>query len=151
GGVQVIGDIRQEAIINLVALRTVTEDLNLKRYLLGLALVALSYRDQQCFGLREGCLLRAATNDDYNGRWKTVHFDSRENPESINHDIALEYARTAAQSMAFDVHEPYMFDNDTAEAWLKIDKKKRKNLAKTMHPGEAIARERKKQAEEGAN
>src|SRR5439155_2584896 len=54
GGVQVMGDIRQEAIINLVVLRTLTADLSLKRYLLGLSLVALSYRDQQCFNLREG-------------------------------------------------------------------------------------------------
>src|SRR5437773_2642278 len=43
GGVLVGGEIRQEAIINLVALRTLTEHVELKRYLLGLALVALSY------------------------------------------------------------------------------------------------------------
>src|SRR5437870_527892 len=76
GGVLVRGDIRQEAIINLVALRTLTADINLKRYLLGLALVALSYRDQQCFNLREGCLLRAASKDDYDGIWKSINFDS---------------------------------------------------------------------------
>ena len=51
GGVLVRGEIRQEAIINLVALRTLTDDMRLKRYLLGLSLVAISYRNQQCFNL----------------------------------------------------------------------------------------------------
>lgn len=141
GGVLVRGEIRQEAIINLVALRTLTEDINLKRYLLGLALVALSYRDQQCFNLREGCLLRAASKRDYDGTWKSVNFDATEAPEMIDHDIALTYAASAAQEMKFETLKPDDFDKETAEAWLKIEKKKRKMLAKTKHPGKAVADE----------
>lgn len=141
GGILVRGEIRQEAIINLVALRTVTTDINLKRYLLGLALVALSYRDQQCFNLREGCLLRAASKADYDGRWKSVNFDGTEAPETIDHDIALAYATTAVQDMAIEVPTPDEFDKETAEAWLKIEKKKRKILAKTKHPAKAVADE----------
>lgn len=143
GGVLVRGDIRQEAIINLVALRTLTTDMNLKRYLLGLALVALSYRDQQCFNLREGCLLCAASPSDYDGTWKSANFNGVENIEKINHDIAVAYAQTAAQSVTFDTPEPVQFDKDTAEAWLKIEKKKRKTLAKTKHPAQAVADEAK--------
>lgn len=138
GGVLVGDDIQQEAMINLVALRTLTTDNNLKRYLLGLALVALSYRDQQCFNLREGCLLRAATEDDYDGRWKSVNFDGTEKPETINHSVALEYAKTAVGDVKLDTLEPDQFDKATAEAWLKIEKKRRKTLAKTKHPAKAI-------------
>jgi CRISPR-associated protein Csb1 len=141
GGVQVMGDIQQEAIINLVALRTLSADLNLKRYLLGLALVALSYRDQKCFNLREGCLLRAASKEEFDGKWKSVNFDSTENSEVIPHKIALAYAQAAVQSITFDTQEPDNFDKETAGAWLTIEKKKRKTLAKTKHPAKAVADE----------
>ena len=139
GGILVRGDIRQEAIINLVALRTVTTERDLKRYLLGLALVALSYRDQQCFNLREGCLLRAASEKDYNGTWKSVNFDSTEKIETIDHDSAIAYAKLAASLIKFDDLATIEFDKDTAEGWLKIEKKKRKALAKTKHPAKALA------------
>lgn len=141
GGVLVRGEIRQEAIINLVALRTLTADIGVKRYLLGLALVALSYRDQQCFNLREGCLLRAASERDYDGTWKSVKFDGTDAPETINHGVALEYARSAAREMKLETPKAVEFDTETAEAWLKIEKKKRKTLAKTKHPGQAVADE----------
>lgn len=143
GGVLVRGDIRQEAVINFVALRTLTADMALKRYLLGLALVALSYRDQECFNLREGCLLRAASPSDYDGTWKSVTFSGTENTETISHDIALAFAQAAVQNMTFDAPEPDQFDKNTAEAWLKIEKKKRKSLAKTKHPAQAVADEAK--------
>lgn len=143
GGVLVGGEIRQDAIINLVALRLVTSDINLKRYLLGVALVALSYRDQQCFNLREGCLLRAASKGDYDGTWKSVNFDGTEGPETMGHDIAFAYTQAAVQNMTFENLESIEFDKETTEAWLKIEKKKRKTLAKTKHPAKVIADEAK--------
>jgi CRISPR-associated protein Csb1 len=143
GGVLVRGDIRQEAVINLVALRTLTADMNLKRYLLGLALVALSYRDQECFNLREGCLLCAASPSDYDGIWKIVNFNGTENAETISHDVAFAYAEAAVRSIRLEAPEPDTFDKEVAEAWLKIDKKKRKALAKTKHPAQAVEDEAK--------
>lgn len=143
GGVLVHGLIRQEAIINLVALRLLSADMNLKRYLFGLALVALSYRDQECFNLREGCLLCAASPKDYDGTWKSVDFNGSENPETIGHGIALLFAQAAVENMTFDAPELDQFDKDTAEAWLKIEKKKRKTLAKTKHPSQAVVEEAK--------
>lgn len=113
GGVLVRGDMRQEATINLVALRTLTADMNLKRYLLALALVALSYRDQECFNLREGCLLRAASPRDYDGTWKSVTFSGKENTETVAHDIALAFAQVAVQNVTFDALEPDQFDKNT--------------------------------------
>ncbi len=141
GGVQVGGDINQEAIINLVALRTLTEDTHLKRYLFGLSLVALSYRDQQCFNLREGCLLRAATRVDYEGEWRKVGFDSSEEPISINHEDALSYAAAAKAHFASEAKVQDEFDKATADSWLKIEKKRRKTIAKIKHPAKGVADE----------
>ena len=140
GGVLVAGDIRQEAVINLVALRTLTDDLNLKRYLLGLALVALSYRDQQCFNLREGCLLRGELGG---LRWQVEVRELQRHgcAATIDHDIAVAYAQSTVRAMTIETPEPDTFDTATAEAWLKIDKKKRKTLAKTKHPATAVAGE----------
>src|SRR6266511_2113858 len=152
GGVQVRGEIRQEAMINLVALRTLTDDLNLRRYLLGLALVALSFRDQTTFNLREGCLLRAAGVGDFDGKWNSVEFDGTERAETITHQGAVAYALCAtppiysyvdqlSQALS-EMYGHFEFDKETAEAWLKIEKKKRKALAKKKHPAKAIADER---------
>jgi hypothetical protein len=150
GGVQVRGEIRQEAVLNLVALRTLSGNMEIKRYLLGLALVSLSYRDQQGFYLREGCLLRAASKEDYDGRWKSVQFDGTEEPAPLTHEKALAYAKETASFVTFETSQPDEFDKDTVEAWLNIEKKERKTLAKTMHPTEAVARKKRKQAEEDA-
>jgi CRISPR-associated protein Csb1 len=144
GGVQVQGDIQQEAIINLVALRTLSLDLLTKRYLLGLALVALSYRDQEGFNLREGCLLCAATKEDFDGSWKIVKFDSTEDTAALKdftHEQALAYAEKTVTDMKIEQVPPDKFDTETAEKWLAMDKKKRKLLAKTKHPARAIADE----------
>lgn len=141
GGVQVAGDIKQEALVNLVALRILTTDINLKRYLLGLCLVALSYRDQKCFNLREGCLLRAASKQDFEGDWRVVAFDSSEQTVSITHDAALKYAQAAQLGFPLDSEVKDQFDTATVDAWLKIEKKRRKTIAKTKHPAKAVADE----------
>jgi len=142
GGVLAYGDIQQEAIINLVALRTLSEDMATKRYLLGLSLVALSYRDQQGFNLREGCLLCAATKADFDGMWKVVKFDSTEDAEILRgftHDVALAYAQETVKGIHLNKGIADTFDEITAEKWLAIDKKERKKLAKTKHPAKALA------------
>jgi CRISPR-associated protein Csb1 len=148
GGVSVKGGIQQEAVINLVALRSISQELRVRRYLLGLALVALSYRDQQGFNLREGCLLCAASKADFEGDWKIVHFTGSEEPgvlKSFNHEIALKFAyATTSQDDGVKVNSPAIadpFDRETAEKWLAIDKKKRKLIAKTKHPSAAVAEE----------
>ncbi len=141
GGVLVKGDIQQEAIINLVALRTLSADFPTKRYLLGLALVALSYRDQQGFNLREGCLLCAASDADFRGTWKTVNFDGTEDTcalKDLTHEVALDYAKKAATEINVEQPPADVFDSVTADKWLAIDKKRRKTLAKTKHPAQAI-------------
>jgi CRISPR-associated protein Csb1 len=141
GGVQVKGEIRQEAMVNLVALRTLADAINLKRYLLGLALVALSFRDQTSFNLREGCLLKAATPEDFDGKWKSVNFDGTEADVDLTHLQACEYAQLAVQNVPLKAVKPSQFDRATVEAWLKIEKKKRKTLAKKKYPAQAVVDE----------
>ena len=133
GGVEVAGQIRRDASVNLVALRTLgvmpkegetPEDANervlvLRRYILGLALVALTHRsDQQC-NLREGCLLRVAKSSE----WKAVPFEGDEKDTSITAENAIEFAKKAASG--FNVQQfdsPFLFDNKKAEEWLKLKK-----------------------------
>ena len=141
GGVLVRGDILQEAIINLVALRTLSDDLSAKRYLFGLALVALSYRDQECFNLREGCLLCATSEADFNGTWKVVNFNASEDTQrfkGFTHEDALTFATKSIKDVKIEQPSPDAFDTETAEKWLGLDKKKRKVLGKAKHPADAV-------------
>jgi CRISPR-associated protein Csb1 len=149
GGVLVKGGILQEAIVNLVALRTLTDNLPTRRYLLGLALVALSYRDQEGFNLREGCLLCAASKADFDGVWNVVNFDGTADGETFKcftHDDAKRYASVAAEKVGIEQTQPDDFDQETAEKWLALDKKKRKVLAKSEHPAKALKNEAAKEA-----
>jgi len=150
GGVLVKGGIQQEAVINLVALRVLSSDCAIKRYLLGLSLVALSYRDQNGFNLREGCLLCAATEEDFRGNWRVVYFNPSQKNESIfkgfTHEQAISFASKTIDPNGNGVKliacpDSDTFDTETANKWLAIDKKKRKTLAKTKHPAKAIADE----------
>jgi CRISPR-associated protein Csb1 len=152
GGVTVKGGIQQEAVINLVALRVLSPDIAIKRYLLGLALVALSYRDQNVFNLREGCLLCAESKADLDGCWRVVCFDGTEINGTDDTSIFKAFTHQKALAFAMETIKPGTgvsishpdadaFDKDTAEKWLAIDKKKRKALAKTKHPAKAIADE----------
>jgi CRISPR-associated protein Csb1 len=141
GGVLVKDEIRQEAVINLIALRMLSTDLATRRYLLGLALVALSHRNEEGFNLREGCLLCAASKEDFDGYWKVVNLDSTEDDsrfKSLTHDLAKSFAELAAEDMKFESLPRDEFDRDTAEKWLALPKKKRKVLGKTKHPAKAI-------------
>jgi CRISPR-associated protein Csb1 len=143
GGVLVKGNIQQEAVINLVALRTLTSDLATKRYLLGLALVALSYRDQEGFNLREGCLLCAASTKDFDGNWRVVNLDSSEDDKILkdfNHESALDFAQRTAECISIEPLDPDAFDKETATKWLAI-KDKHKVLQKVKHPSEAVGEE----------
>jgi CRISPR-associated protein Csb1 len=113
GGVLCRGGIRRDAALNLVAIRALgitreqNEDenaaaqrrINLRRYILGLALVSFT-APLESF-LREGCqLVRDATR---NAEWKVVRHDGSTNEEQITHDHARTFASAAAK--AFGVGE----------------------------------------------
>ena len=103
GGVLVKGDIRREAILNLVALRTLgvlkdghklneEETKKLRRYILGLALVALT--KPMSHNLRQGCLLVGIENKP--AEWRLVQASGKREPFPVLHEEAMAYAKAAA-------------------------------------------------------
>lgn len=140
GGVRVEKEIRQEALINLVTLRSLSPDKSLRRYLLGLALVGLSYRDSAAFNLREGCLLKAIDLSEFDGRWRAEFVDGRPSVEwQISHSDALSYAQCARNEFQSERNARDEFDAETASNWLSMKKEDRKKIAKWKHPKEALA------------
>lgn len=130
--------IRQEAIINLVTLRSLTSSIELRRHLLGLALVALSYRSSKTFNLREGCLLKACSPEDFGAPWQVEFVDGRPPQQlSITPQDALEYATAQASQRNIQPTQD-TFDSETANAWLKLSKADRKKYGKKFHPQAAL-------------
>jgi len=103
GGVLVKGDIRREATLNLVALRTLgalkdngmldeAATQHLRRYILGLGLVALTM--PMSHNLRQGCLLVGV--EDKPATWQLVHASGKREPFVLRHAEALAYAQATA-------------------------------------------------------
>jgi len=107
GGVQVLGEIRRDAILKLATIRALAaqnengEDTSfrLRRYILGLALVSFT-APQEGF-LREGCEL--VTDPKQPIEWKSVKHDGTEEDFTMTHDKALSFATASAEE--FGVHE----------------------------------------------
>lgn len=134
GGVQVKREIRRDACLNLAALRMLragkdADPLPLRRYILGLSLVAFT-APQETF-LREGCQL--VPDLDKPAEWKLVHHDGRCEKLAIDHTAARQYAEQAAA--AFGVGEPKeaVFDPKAAKEALSKPKEERK-LARRQSP-----------------
>lgn len=103
GGVMVRGEIRREATLNLVALRTMgvpdekdgldaAKTAILRRYILGLALTALT--KPMAYNLRQGCLLVGMEGKP--AEWKLVHFNGKRESFDLPHGQALSFATLAA-------------------------------------------------------
>lgn len=140
GGVRVTGKLQMEAALNLVVLRSLSSDAKHRQYLLALSLVALTYDDAAAFSLREGCLLRPTSADCV---WKEVYVQkNKDKTLAVTHTDALRYAQLCTSDGQHKVEQPVKatdFDQETAEGWLKIDKKTRKALAKKSDPAKAVA------------
>jgi len=122
GGVIAKGGIRRDATLSLAALQLlkVGDDadrtLSLRRYALGLALVALTANTSAY--LRQGCNL--VPNPDKPREFVVVHRDGRRDPAGLSHQDALAFAEVAAE--AFGVGESRAVDFDKKKA--KADVKK---------------------------
>ena len=97
GGVLVRGEIRRDALLSLVAVRDLRakeagKTLPLRRYVLGLGLVALTA--PQRAQLRQGCLLVQDASKPPSSM--LVFADGRDEPISIDHEEALRYATDMA-------------------------------------------------------
>jgi len=133
GGVQVLGEIRRDATLNFVAIRALAASsdgdntLNLRRYLLGLALVSLTAPMES--SLREGCQL--VPDREHPTEWKLVRHDGTRQDSPIAHDQAIAFATAAAK--AFGVQQPTAsaaFDSELVNMVLGLSEADHKKLFK---------------------
>jgi hypothetical protein len=141
GGVRVNGEIRRDMTINLSAIRRLrapvagdatkndaSKTLALRRYILGLSLVAATARTEDKYNLREGCQLRQKPG--FKPIWREVKFEGE---DSDRHDLSPErceqYARLAANEFGV-LKQPVEteFDTKTAEQWLGLEEDQQKKL-----------------------
>ncbi|HVU22074.1 MAG TPA: type I-U CRISPR-associated RAMP protein Csb1/Cas7u [Rhizomicrobium sp.] len=125
GGVVARGPIERSVTVNLVALRKLGGEnaQNLRRYILGLALVAAT---EPLDGfLRQGCLL--VPDEKTSAEWVAVTRDGVRNPIALSPVIALDYAKAAAKKFSVGPDRRIAFKKEFAQTDLKeLDKKKDK-------------------------
>jgi len=132
GGVQVVGEIRRDAVLNLVALRTLgtgkdgngpdARTLRLRRYILGLSLVSITAPAET--SLREGCQLVPDTNRP--AEWQAVRHDGKRETLSLSHNDAITYAREAAAGFVVGRSIETTFNTTGAKEALGQSKDERK-------------------------
>jgi len=134
GGVIADGGIRRDATLALAALRllTVADDnaktLALRRYILGLALVAFTYPPAGY--LRQGCLLVLDPEPKEPHQFVEVFADGRREACKITHADALDFATESAKAFGVGADRAVAFDPDRAKKDLVGDgsgKKARKS------------------------
>ena len=140
GGVIAGGDIRRDMTINLAAIRRLRvpqegdlskddaeRTLKLRRYILGLALIAATARTEDKYNLREGCQLKQKSG--HKPTWREVRYegDDAELP-GLTEEAAAAYAKLAAEAFGVEKFPEFVFDQRTAEKWLKLDKKQQDKL-----------------------
>lgn len=114
GGVIANGLICRDITVNLIALRRLdgTNGQVLRRYILGLSLVAAT-APLDGF-LRAGCLLTLAP--DQKDVWESVARTGRRQAVELNEDVALSYARSAADAFGVGENRQVEFNKSYAKA-----------------------------------
>jgi CRISPR-associated protein Csb1 len=124
GGVIASGGIRRDASLHLAALRLLAAETAertrvLQRYVLSLALVALTHPTASY--LRQGCTL--VLDSTKKGERALVFPDGERKPVDLTHATALEYAQAAARAFGLDLDRDLSkpdrevaFDRDLARA-----------------------------------
>jgi CRISPR-associated protein Csb1 len=121
GGVIARGGIRRDAALGLAALRLLhagkdeQKTLALRRYILGLSLVAFTSHGSGY--LRQGCtlVLDPAKPRDF----VEVHADGTRPPCGVTHDAALAFATAAAKAFAVSENRTVAFEKSKAKADVK--------------------------------
>lgn len=128
GGVVVRGEIRRDVSLNLVALRSLGASgqcaSELLEYILGLSLIAFAAPVNS--SLREGCLL-VGDPERPSSHFEIGH-DGTQHPITLDLDEVLEFAEGAAKRFKVGESRECEFNSALAEAWLTLDKKKRKDV-----------------------
>jgi CRISPR-associated protein Csb1 len=122
GGVIATGGVRRDATLSIAALHLLkaSDDertLVLRRYILGLSLVALTMNTSSY--LRQGCNL--VIDPDKPREFHEVYRDGRREPAKVSHDDAVEFAVSAAD--AFGTGETRMVEFDKKKAKEDVKKK----------------------------
>jgi CRISPR-associated protein Csb1 len=110
--------------LSLAALRLldvdidITRTLALRHYILGLALVAFTYR--QSSYLRQGCNL--VLDPDRRRECVEVHGDGRRNPIDLENDEVFDYAVQAAEAFGVGRSRTVEFDQALAKQDVQRDK-----------------------------
>ncbi len=123
GGVIATGGIRRDATLNLAALRLLkagtdeTATLTLRRYILGLALVAFTHPNAFVGYLRQGCTLVLDPDAKPAPRaFSLVHPDGKRTTQNITHEEALAFALQAARAFGVGEDRAVVFDRDAAKS-----------------------------------
>lgn len=117
GGVIATGGIRRDATLSLAALRLLNAGTDkdktesLRRYILGLSLVAFTYRPSSY--LRQGCNL--VPDPDKPSEIVEVRNDGSRRPAKLTHEDALAYARVAAKAFGVGRSQEVEFDRELAK------------------------------------
>ncbi len=119
GGILVRGEIRREASLSLVGLRAIgpkgPAGEALRRYILGLALVAITYDREH--NLRQGCLLVA--DPDKPAVWELVFHNGKRQSMSPDQRAALAFAQEAAKAFGVGKSSTVEFDAKAANEAIK--------------------------------
>lgn len=121
GGVIAEGGVRRDATLGLAALRLLhagkdeKKTLALRRYILGLALVAFTHNPSGY--LRQGCLL--VVNPDKPRECVEVHPTGERKPFTLSHKDALAYSTAAAKAFGVGESRTVPFEAEKAKADVK--------------------------------
>jgi CRISPR-associated protein Csb1 len=145
GGVQLTpqGSIRRDATLSLAALRRLTiaeadgaeseRTLMLRRYILGLSLVALT-AEQDTY-LRQGCNLVPA-EEGKSRKFEIVHATGKREPCELKHEDATAYAAAAAESFGVGPDRKVAFDKKRAAKDVHGDAEKLKGEVSSVDPAQ---------------
>lgn len=119
GGVIATGGIRRDATLNLAALRLLRAGndegatLVLRRYVLGLSLVAFTHPSAYVGYLRQGCTL--VLDPEKRREFVRVYPDGRREPADVSHESAVEYAKVTARAFGVGPDRTVEFDKEAAK------------------------------------
>lgn len=117
GGVIAQGGVRRDATLSLAALQRITagedadQTLNLRRYIFGLSLVALTTEPDPY--LRQGCNL--VLNPDKPAECNEVYRNGQRKPFELSHDDALMFAKAASEAYGIGESQTVAFDKKRAQ------------------------------------
>jgi CRISPR-associated protein Csb1 len=137
GGVVAEGGVRRDVVLHLAALRLLRagddaeKTKTLQRYILGLALVELTYSPSGF--LRSGCNL--VLDPETPGRREVVYFGRAREPLELTHEEALAYARTAAKAFGVEPNREVFFETKHSDMEIREELKKKEEEEKKEKKG----------------